>query len=86
SQVICGLDRKPARIVCPDPRWMALHNSWLSKQTKRRSDKRKKDAEQGRRLMAAVKEHMPQFPLDAAFETAIPAELADIYTELTAEA
>lgn len=82
NQIVCGLDRKPARITCPDPRWMALHKSWLARQIKRRADKRKKDAEQGRRLFAAVMQHMPQFPIDGAFEAEIPATLADVYTEL----
>lgn len=82
NQIVCGLDRKPARIICPDPRWMALHKTWLSKQEKRRADKRNKDAEQGKRLFAAVRERMPQYPFDTAFEIEIPEVLSGIYEEL----
>lgn len=82
SQVVCGLDRRPARLICPDPRWMALHKTWLSQQAKRRPDKRKKDEEQGRRLFSAVAGHMPQYPFDAEFEAALPATLEPIYAAL----
>lgn len=82
NQIVCGLDRKPTRIICPDPRWMALHKTWLSQQDKRRADKRSKDAEQGKRLFAATRERMPQYPFDAAFEMEIPEMLGGVYEGL----
>lgn len=82
TQVVCGLDRKPTRIICPDPRWMALHKGWLSQQPKRRPEKRKKDAAQAARLFATVQEHMPHYPMDVNFVAAIPVELRNTYDAL----
>lgn len=76
--VICR-DASPARIVAPDPRWFALQKLWLSQQAKRNPLKRGKDLKQGRALLDAIGEAMPQYPLDAAFEESLPAELADHY-------
>ncbi len=83
ERVICSLSAKliAARIVAPDPRWMALHKMWLSKQAKRRSDKRPKDARQGALLLQAVIDRMPAWPVDHAFEAEIPSELQPIYRE-----
>jgi hypothetical protein len=79
DQVVCGRDAMPARIVAPDPRWFALHKLWLGGQGKRNPLKRDKDINQGRALFKAVRERMPQFPLDAAFQATLPAELQPIY-------
>ena len=83
ERVICSLSTKPiaARIVAPDPRWMALHKMWLSRQAKRKSDKRPKDARQGALLLVAVAERMPGWPIDKVFEAEIPSELKLIYAE-----
>jgi hypothetical protein len=82
TQVVCGLDRKATRIVCPDPRWMALHKAWLAQQPKRGSDKRKKDAEQAVRLFALVKQHMPHLLIDDAFTAMLPSTLVAVYAAL----
>ena len=79
DQVVCGRDAMPARIVAPDPRWFALHKLWLGAQTKRDPLKRDKDLKQGAALFKATRESMPQFPFDAEFEAAIPAELRSVY-------
>jgi hypothetical protein len=78
--VICR-DGSPARIVAPDPRWFALQKLWLGRQRKRNPLKRPKDLKQGAALLSAVKEAMPQYPLDKAFERALPKELAKPYAE-----
>jgi hypothetical protein len=72
--VICR-DASPARIVAPDPRWYALQKLWMSVQTKRNPLKRPKDLKQGMALLDAVHAVMPQYPLDEAFEEALPPEL-----------
>jgi len=69
----------PARIVAPDPRWFALQKLWLSRQPKRSPLKRPKDRKQGLALLDAVAEAMPQYPLDEAFETALPDPLIEPY-------
>lgn len=79
DQVVCGRDATPARVVAPDPRWFALHKLWLGEQAKRNPLKRDKDIDQGRAVLKAVREAMPQFPLDAAFEATLPAELQPVY-------
>lgn len=78
--VICR-DASPARVVAPDPRWFALQKLWMARQAKRNPLKRGKDLKQGRALLDAVHEAMPQYPLDAAFEDSLPAELTGDYAE-----
>ncbi len=81
DQVIGCRDGTPARIVAPDPRWFALHKLWMAAQAKRNPQKRPKDKKQGLALLDAVAQAMPQYPLDAAFENAVPAELIVHYAE-----
>jgi hypothetical protein len=83
ERVVCSLSTTAiaARIVAPDPRWMALHKMWLSRQAKRKSNKRPKDARQGALLLQAVSERMPAWPINKAFEAEIPLELKPIYSE-----
>ncbi len=68
-------DGTPARIVAPDPRWFALHKLRMSAQAKRNPLKRPKDRKQGLALLEAVATAMPHYPLDDAFEAALPDEL-----------
>lgn len=76
--VICR-DGSPARIVAPDPRWFALQKLWMAEQAKRDALKRSKDRKQGVALLDAVHAAMPQYPMDAAFEAALPEALAPLY-------
>lgn len=78
--VICR-DGSPARIVAPDPRYFALQKLWLGRQAKRNALKRPKDLKQGAALLSAVKEAMPQYPLDKAFERDLPKPLVGIYRD-----
>lgn len=79
DQVVGCRDGSPARIVAPDPRWFALHKLWMSEQAKRNPLKRPKDRKQGLALLDAVAEAMPHYPLDEAFEAAIPPDLQAIF-------
>jgi len=78
--VICR-DGSPARIVAPDPRYFALQKLWLGKQKKRNALKRPKDLKQGASLLDAIKQTMPQFPLDKAFQRSLPRELLPLYID-----
>jgi hypothetical protein len=78
--VICR-DGSPAMIVAPDPRWFALHKLWLGRRAKRDALKRRKDLQQGSALLDAVREAMPQYPLNKAFERSLPKELAKPYAD-----
>ena len=79
DHVVCGLDGRPARIVAPDPRWFALQKAWLSLQDKRSPLKRPKDARQAAIVWQAIRELMPQYPIDAQFAAAVSDELHDAH-------
>jgi hypothetical protein len=79
DQVLICRDGSPVRIVAPDPRWFALQKLWMSQQPKRNPLKRRKDLKQALLLLDAVAEAMPHYPLDDAFEAALPGELAPYY-------
>jgi len=79
SRVVVARDGSPARIVAPDPRWFALQKLWMSEQAKRNPLKRPKDAKQGIALLNTIREAMPQYPLDEAFEASLPSELVPLY-------
>lgn len=76
DHVIAARDGSPARIVAPDPRWFALHKLWMSEQRKRNPLKRPKDHKQGERLLDAIAEHLPHYPLDDVFAAELPPELS----------
>lgn len=76
DQVVVCRDGTPARIVAPDPRWFALQKLWMADQAKRDRLKRPKDRRQGLALLDAVREAMPHYPLDGAFEAALPGDLS----------
>jgi hypothetical protein len=81
DRVLVCRDGGAARVVAPDPRWFALQKLWMGEQAKRNALKRSKDLKQGAALLDAVKEAMPQFPMDAKFEAAIPEELQGVYAK-----
>lgn len=76
DHVVCGLDKSPARIVAPDPRWFALHKLWMADKVERNPLKKPKDRNQGQALLKAVARCMPQYPLDERFKMELPRELA----------
>jgi hypothetical protein len=76
--VVCR-DGTAARIVAPDPRWFALQKLWMAAQSKRNPLKRPKDLRQGTTLLNAIRQAMPQFPLDEAYERSLPGDLAPFY-------
>jgi hypothetical protein len=85
DHVVISRGGAPARIVAPDPRWFALHKLWMSRQAKRNPLKRPKDLKQGQALLNAVDAAMPRYPLDEAFETALPEALIQPYCEWGAQ-
>lgn len=79
DQVVPCRDGTPARIVAPDPRWFALHKLWLGSQAKRNPLKRRKDIAQGKALLEAVAEAMPQYSLGQDFAADLPGKLTPIF-------
>jgi hypothetical protein len=84
DQIVPCRDGSAARLVVPDPRWFALHKLWLAEKPSRNPLKRDKDRKQGLALLDAVREAMPHYPLDAAFEAGIPADLEQVWREWSA--
>ena len=72
-------DFSAARIVAPDPRWMALHKLWLGNQTKRHPDKADKDRRQGIALLEVIVGTMPHYPMDGAFVASLPKVLRELW-------
>ena len=60
---------------------MALHKLWLAEKDTRNPLKRDKDRKQGLALLDVVRARMPHYPIDAAFESALPAELAPYFVK-----
>lgn len=75
SHVVLDRDAVPAKIVAPDPRWMALHKLWLADKKERNPLKVDKDRRQGALLLDAVRKYMPHYPLDESFLRQVPDEL-----------
>ena len=77
--ILLSNDLKPAPIVAPDPRWMALHKIWLSQKPERNKLKVTKDFKQGDRLLNLVMEKMQyEYPIDTQFVSLLPNELKSI--------
>lgn len=70
--VAVGRNGVPAPMVVPDPRFMAIHKSWLSKQEDRSALKRKKDIKQARLLWDACASRLWSHPIDAEFVASVP--------------
>ncbi|HEV8407589.1 MAG TPA: GSU2403 family nucleotidyltransferase fold protein [Sphingomicrobium sp.] len=81
DHVVACRDGEPARIVAPDPRWFALQKLWMAEQAKRTPLKRPKDLSQGTLLLDAIRDRMPQYPLDANFEHSLPGDLSSLYDD-----
>ena len=80
--VVVSRDNKTCPIFAPDPRWMALHKSWLSRKEARDANKRPKDARQADVLMAAIRDRMSiAYPMDIDFVFSLPDELRGIFNE-----
>lgn len=74
-RIVCGLDAKPCALVVPDPRWFALHKRWLADKPSRDPLKKPKYRNQSEAVWQAVREHMPHYPVDAAFIAELPEAL-----------
>ena len=75
SHVIVGRDGTAAKVIAPDPRYFALQKLWLSEKPSRLATKRPKDFNQGNLVLDAVRDCMPQFPLDDGFYERLPKPL-----------
>ncbi|MDE0523445.1 MAG: nucleotidyltransferase domain-containing protein [Boseongicola sp.] len=65
----------PAPMLCPDPRFWALHKLWLSRQHGRQPVKKARDASQGHLVMKLVRERLPHLAFDEDFRAKLPGEL-----------
>lgn len=70
--VIIGQDGMPAPMVSPDPRAFAVYKRWLSQQTEREPEKRRRDLAQAEAVIDLVQTKFPHLPLDANAERMFP--------------
>ena len=66
----------PAPMRCPDPRFWAAHKLWLSTKSDRDPPKKLRDRQQADMLLSLIADRLPQFPLNNAFKSLLPKELA----------
>ncbi|MDP1605176.1 MAG: nucleotidyltransferase domain-containing protein [Rhodocyclaceae bacterium] len=64
AETVIDAKGMPFVMRVPDPRAFALHKAWLSQQPERNRIKQPRDLDQARAVAAALREHMPQYPLD----------------------
>lgn len=72
SQVVYDRTGIAARIVAPDPRWMALHKLALADDPGRNPMKKGKDRRQGEALLEAVVRNMSHYPMNESFRAEVP--------------
>jgi hypothetical protein len=68
---------QPVRMLAPDPRIWMLHKFWMAARRDRDPLKAPRDRDQALCLFALLKEHLPQYPLDAEFAASIPGALSE---------
>ncbi len=87
QQILVDFNGWPVLVTAPDPRYFALHKLWLSKRPKRiREGRAPKDAAQGKRLLKAIQEFMPHYPIDDEFIQSLPDVLRQILVASQADA
>lgn len=79
TQVVTSQRGIVARLVVPDPRYFALHKRWLAEKPERNPRKKGKDRQQAEALWAAIKMHMPLYPVDDQFAAEVPNDLAETF-------
>lgn len=84
-QIVIGRGLIPAPMVVPDPRCMAIHKFWLSKQPNRMPQKRGKDAKQAAILWSACQDKLYRFPIGNEFIDSLPDKWRGIALELKKE-
>lgn len=65
----------PTPIRAADPRVWAAHKLWLAEREDRDPQKKIRDGQQGRVVLALVAAKLPQYPLDAQFQRSLPGAL-----------
>jgi hypothetical protein len=82
SSVIATQRGRVCPLYVPDPRWMALHKTWLSHKPERKESKRQKDMRQGEVLLDAVSLFLKEsHPLNVSFVMDLPEELRIYFDE-----
>ncbi|MDP3037477.1 MAG: nucleotidyltransferase domain-containing protein, partial [Rhodocyclaceae bacterium] len=64
AETVIDAKGMPFVMRVPDPRAFALHKAWLSQQPERNRIKQPRDLDQARAVAEALRERMPQYPLD----------------------
>lgn len=77
-QTVVDVQGRPARVVAPDPRLFALHKLRLADDPERNPLKRTKDRKQGQAILELLRDHLPHYPWDEAFQSRLPASLQGV--------
>ena len=87
KQLLVDFTGWPVLVTAPDPRYFALHKLWLGKRPQRiRQGKAPKDVAQGKRLLRAIQEFMPHYPIDGEFIQSLPNSLCQVLDAFPADA
>lgn len=82
ASVVATVRGRVCPLYVPDPRWMALHKTWLSYKPKRKESKRQKDRRQGDVLLDAASLFLQDsHPLNVSFAMDLPEELRTHFDE-----
>lgn len=87
DQVVISANGQPVMMPVPDPRAFAVHKAWLSKQKEREPVKKSRDFNQAAMVFYLLKEHLPNYPIDADQMRYFPKDvieksLGDLYLHL----
>lgn len=79
--VIVGANGMPIRVRVPDPRAFMVHKAWLSQQVNRNPVKKERDLQQAELVFAALREHLPNYPVQAEHLRYLPRQLVKDWTD-----
>ena len=77
DQVVICANGQPVMMPVPDPRAFAVHKVWLSKQNEREPVKKSRDFNQAAMVFYLLKEHLPNYPVDADQMRYFPKDVID---------
>lgn len=77
AQVVIDEKGFPLRMLAPDPRAFAVHKIWLAERADREPGKKRRDLAQARAVLAMIRSHLRDMPLDDQALSAFPAAVRE---------
>lgn len=78
--VVIAANGKPVRLRVPDPRAFMVHKAWLSEQINRQPVKKQRDLLQAELVFQALREHLPNYPIQPEHLRYLPKQLVQDWT------